>query len=521
MNAGRLIRSRSTWLLLVGLVPVIAAGTLAHINDFDGLYGQDAFAYYRYAVDDLRAQLYPPPPFFWPPGYPLLTLLMTLFVGITPLAGQWVSLMCGGLTVAFTGLLTREVWHSNDNSAHIAALVAGLTMAFTGQLWQSSAVIMADTLSLAAATLGMWALVRCRRLVTERTGYTRAAHWLALAFGALAYAMITRWIYGAVALIAAPLALAIVYRVWQTSPRRGLVCCLLAAIPALVILGPVLLPALMTSPSTDTTFGGNFQNQLTRWDIQHALQRDFINPDGYLSYRLPNAVYYSIMPARPFYFGPVLAVFALVGLLTILRRRAVGKFAPLLAWWIVVYLLLVGGPQQNVRFGLSYMPPLAALAGIGAAALWSWSEQYNGGKRAGKVTAGLAAVIGAGLLWAGIGAVQWTQDFIDHQKNSLQTVRWAEAHIPPDGQVIALGLTLTMQHYTPLETYEIYSLTVAEVAAIIEHDRPTYLLLDVANVETQWRDQTPALHYGWLRDVPGLTRVDQRGSFTLFRVNNT
>src|SRR5258708_247038 len=80
---------------------------------FDGLYGQDPFAYFGYAIGPLRAPLLslkPWPPFFWPPGFPLLITLGSLLFGASPLVGQWISLLAGSLVPAFTYALAREIW---------------------------------------------------------------------------------------------------------------------------------------------------------------------------------------------------------------------------------------------------------------------------------------------------------------------------------------------------------------------------------------------------------------------------
>ena len=64
------------WLLfLPGLVVLFAAGMLIVVNRFDGLYGQDAYAYFDYATVSLYQRWYPPPPFFWPPGYPCISMI--------------------------------------------------------------------------------------------------------------------------------------------------------------------------------------------------------------------------------------------------------------------------------------------------------------------------------------------------------------------------------------------------------------------------------------------------------------
>src|SRR5438105_14880554 len=68
------------------LVRALAIG----LTQFDGLYGQDAFAYYDYArelwqrVHNLQA----PEPFWWPLGYPALVALAFSLGGLTPPAAQ-------------------------------------------------------------------------------------------------------------------------------------------------------------------------------------------------------------------------------------------------------------------------------------------------------------------------------------------------------------------------------------------------------------------------------------------------
>src|SRR3989442_1324957 len=104
---------RFRWLSLLPTVLVAAAGLVAlALTRFDGLYGQDSFAYFDYATGPLRQgllHLQPPPPFFWPPGYPLLVALMSVVVGIIPLAGQIVSITAVATVPAFTLLLAAEI----------------------------------------------------------------------------------------------------------------------------------------------------------------------------------------------------------------------------------------------------------------------------------------------------------------------------------------------------------------------------------------------------------------------------
>ena len=68
-------------------MPTVAAGltqTIVLLERFDGLYGQDPFAYFYYSTGALRdslLELRRPPPFFWPPGYPVFLSLVYRAMG--------------------------------------------------------------------------------------------------------------------------------------------------------------------------------------------------------------------------------------------------------------------------------------------------------------------------------------------------------------------------------------------------------------------------------------------------------
>src|SRR5260370_18931279 len=172
--------------LLLALLLAVPAAALTIRYGFDGLYGQDAYAYFDYATGSVRQsiqQFKPLAAFFWPPGYPLLVALTSFVLGPSPLAGQVVSLVMGALVPVLTALLVRELWPEDVP----LALLAGALVALCGQLWQSSIVVMADPTGLALATLGGFALAR----------YGRQGHlaWVLVAPAALAYATPGRRIY--------------------------------------------------------------------------------------------------------------------------------------------------------------------------------------------------------------------------------------------------------------------------------------------------------------------------------------
>jgi hypothetical protein len=77
-----------------------------------------------------------------------------------------------------------------------------------------------------------------------------------------------------------------------------------------------------------------------------------------------------------------------------------------------------------------------------------------------------------------------------------------------------------LQHYGQHEALDLFDLQPDELPALLGDGRPTYVLLDVDNVEDQWRGRSPALNYAWLRDSRGLEPLGQQAGLSLFRVGH-
>jgi hypothetical protein len=486
--------------LVPGILLALAAGVIALRRGFDGLYGQDAYAYFDYSTASVRQSLLhlqPLEPFFWPPGYPLLVAVTSLAVGAQPLAGQLVSLFMGALVPILTILLARELFPEE----RALPLLAGAIVAVSGQLWQSSVVVMADTTGLALATFSAWALVRFAS--------GRHAAWLVAASAALAYATLARWIYGIVALPFAAYALvALIHR----SARRGqtLVAAVLAVGVAGLILGPMVGPplaGLLSHPNQPAPFAGNFQ--VYSWSPLNALRHDFFTADGHLEYSLPNSIYYAIAPANLAFFGPLLAVWVLVGLFAALAWPRPTSLL-IVGWAASVFLFHAGAPWQNFRFTLAYMPPLGILAAAGLLLAWR-RLRYP-------IRLLVPACAALGLLVATAGAVRLNERFIDTKEQELSLVDWVQTQTPTDAQLFTFGPTLAFRHYSSLPTFDLFDLTASDIQDILGAPAPHYLLVDEASVEDQWLNQPPSTNFLMLRDSPGLDRLGAQGSYTLYRV---
>lgn len=488
-------------LTLVVALPVVL---LIQRHGFDGLYGQDAFAYYGYAMETVRHNLQAlqlPAPFFWPPGYPLLVALLSFIVGPQPLAAQIVSLVAGALVPLLTALLAAELWRGENQEATTAriALAAGLIAALTPQLWQSSAVSMSDTAALAAATLGILALLRYER--------TQRGALLALASAALAFAMLTRMLFAALALIAA-------FYAFILLARRSLKTAAAHAAPAAAAALLVLAPLLVTLGQPQALPGGEGQAFLGHfgpnwWRLRHALQNEFVTGNGHLRYSLVNGLYYALTPAHRYYFTPLLAPLLLPGLWRLWKQRTLRRFLILLGWPVVIYLVLIGYPAQNFRFALAFLPPLAILVAAGLDLAW---QAARGARPL------LLLALAASALWMIYGGWTLSESFMARKQADLAAVRWVQNQIPAQAQLFTFGITLTVEHYTELEVHDVYHHTPASINSLLQQRPPAYLLLDTGNIAQQWAQHAPGQNYRYLQQEVGLNPLGDHRQYTLFAI---
>ncbi|RIK43560.1 MAG: hypothetical protein DCC55_05270 [Chloroflexi bacterium] len=480
---------------------------------FDGLYGQDAFAYYQQALaiaERLPQGLPPPTDFFWPNGYPLLAALLMTVLGRNESAAQLTSVLCGAALAPLAYGLSRDLL---GKMGHQVGILAGLVLAVAGQPVLSSVVIMADMAALFWAMLAAWLLVRSWRNGRVQQGY------LVSAGVALGLAVVTRWLY---ALLALPFIAYALYRAWRTpTPPHALLA------PVLGGFG-VLLPQVWLSLHRPE---GLMHSWLLNWRPGNAFERQFEHIDGHYSYALPVGLYYLQPLVHPNFMVPLLGLAALWGIRHLWRERgsteAQGALILLGGWLGVVYLFLVGIPYENFRFGLTLYLPAVLLAGAGVEALrtepprfvlrWFKTRQPSGEGQ----TIWQRSVLGvfgvcllAMALWAGFSAERMLA-----AHNQSKTIAHQVANlVPEDATLLAFGLTLTLQHYTERDVVELYNLH-GETLDAATASAPVYLLLDLENVAQQWRDRPPALHYEWLRTHRTLTPVADFPPYSLFLVS--
>ncbi|MBE7553537.1 MAG: hypothetical protein HS126_20900 [Anaerolineales bacterium] len=490
---------------------------------FDGLYGQDAYAYLQQALaitQNLPQGRPPPLDFFWPNGYPLLIAFFTLFVGQTTWAGQMPALLSGAALSPLVFLLYENLFSDpvkiNSNliiRSDSGGLWTGLIVAFAGQPILSSVVVMADMPALFWATLAAWLVVRAVHLPPSKKFSPALLFFTAGA--ALALAIISRWLY---ILIAPALGLYAIFnyrsiqRGWKAVlvlPPKLWVPVLMAVLSGSIILAPQLWLSL-NKPE------GLAHSWLLGWNPANFFRREFENIDGHFVYQLPNWIFYAQPAGHPAYIFPLLGLASAWGVWRLGRARQWGPLILLLGWTAPVYLFLAGIPYQNFRFGLTLYLPLVLLTGFGLAEFFSRNNVDAPLPVFREVILKIAITLSlAGMLaWA----YPMLDSFLTVQNRSKIIARQVEQTLPPEASLITFGLTLTVQHYTRLNALEFFFLDQTSLKTLAESSDALYLLLDLPGIETQWRGKTPQINYQWLKENRNLIKIGEFPPYTLFKV---
>src|SRR5512136_348353 len=319
MAARREDLAAAGWPLALTLIALFVRIGSAAATSFDGLYGQDPFAYFDYArtLHGALHTLTPPPPFFYPIGYPLFVAVGMLLVGVQPLAGQAVSVLAGALAAPASYALVREI----KPGSRFGAVVAGLLAAFAPQLVISSLSVNSDAAAFLFALLSAVAIARyVARLETR---------WLALAALALGMAVLTRWVYAWATLPWAAAAF-VAWRGASLPLRKRLAAASLA-----VAIGGAVVGSQFAGDLRAGRFSHVGDVAMVRWDPANALRTEITNADGVFHYPVPVAAYYALPIVHPAFVFPLLAPLALLGLVS-LRRAFVPHTVLLLGWLLVM-----------------------------------------------------------------------------------------------------------------------------------------------------------------------------------------
>ncbi len=484
-------------------VALLVAGVTRLVYPFDGLFGQDAFAYFRFARAIWPHLLHgaPLPDLFWPRGYPIAVAALLPLVGGGPVAGQLVSTLALAWTAAATLLLTAELDRRRRGGAPadggappdgVAPAVAGLVVAGSGIVLRSSQVVMADGLAIACVATALWCFARHLR--------ERRAAWLVGAAVAVAFGGVTRWQIG---LLALPLVAAAVLdaRARHAPPAWG--AFILAGLAGLAVVIPQLWSA------HGVPYALEQHEWLQRWSPLNALRRDFFTREGHAHHLLPVGLFYLGRVGWPDALFPTIAALAALGAFTLLRGRRAVELALLVGWPVVNWIFISGIPYENPRFLWPTLPALGALAGLGARALVA---RFPARRQ-------LLALAFLASLVAGLGLAAREHGRTVARKNAERTlVDWVDARVPAGTTLLMHGGGMMIERYGRTRVRETFLLTPAELPSLLARECPCFELENPTEIAAGERGPGPASFFAALRAQAGLTPIASRGPLVLYRV---
>jgi len=503
------------WLFLLALGIRLL---LIAVTQLDGLYGQDAFAYFGCArqILDAHAGEIPCSSLYWPLGFPALAALFMLGSHGSPFGAQLASVVTGSAIAPLAYWLVLEsgvAQHAPREESRRSGIAAGLLLAFCGALLMSSILIMSDAPGLFWATLSACLLLRW-----ERAAHPRGQSlWLTLAALALVLAIVTRWIFGGLlvpfgAFVVHSLVrrMRAVHATGALVPQGFMAGTVVSLGLAATVFLLILLPQLYINQHSGAPVVSH--GWVVNWNPLHAVHRSFDNPDGHFDYRLPPILFYAEPLFHPLFLFPLLTPCVLFGAWS-LRRS---PLLILLGGWITaLYLYLIGIPYENARFGLAFFAPVAVLAGVGLMRM-----PLPGRLRA----AGEADSLRRWLLLAVSLALSIPFAYRDVARFSasraLETAatQYLRSQLPADATVVTFELSVSLPYYTQFRIFDLYDQSPQSLRPVVCGNPSVYLYVQKEKLETQWIHKTPAENFHWLRDRVGLEEIGSNGTWTLYRI---
>jgi hypothetical protein len=291
-----------------------------------------------------------------------------------------------------------------------------------------------------------------------------------------------------------------------------------ALFPAAVVLGLQIWLIFVVRPEPDLgplPFAGDLTHLNgtdSMWSWLHLFQHRFVTADGVRQVQVSNAVFYSGGAFLPEYLTPLFLPVVAIGIVTTVKRYPRALLL-LLSWPAVLLCFDAGLAQQNPRYILAALPPIALLAGVGMAVVWEWLGSWMRAPAAVLSCAGLFAVAASGL--AGVGTLN------RERNDDLQVATWTVARVPARATTLSFGITLTLQHATALHVLDLSVLSQHDLQQLILKKKAVYVLAQIPVMTGQFAALPTGLNYRFLRTGPGLIPIGVFHGYTLAQVRPT
>lgn len=492
-------KSNAYYLILLYILSFVFRLLIIVFFKFDGLYGQDAYAYLDFSKRFLESltifQI--PPNFYWPIGFYIFTSVFTVFTwGNVDLAGLLVSLNSGSLCAGFVYLLAYEITYNiNKPERKNLSLYAGLITAFSPILVKQSIVIMSDSLALMFAAWGMWQFVKYFR--------SNKLKHITFAFIMFSLSVMTRYAF---ALLSVPVLAYIIYNIVARKSLRlkYIKHTLIAFLAGIVVFSPQLY-YLFTHGVSYFQYEGEHGTWASSWNFFNFFKNDFTTFDGTMHYRLWNGLYY----LSPVYHPMYLLIFGfpfLTGLYLLIKKKQIIILLLLFGWIAVYYIYLSGNPFQSLRYTMSFLPAMVVVSAYGLAEI-RIKYIYK------------MLFLYPGILLFVLYGVYHISGFVEQKDKELEVVNLVKISIPESSTVFAFDITMAVNHYTNLNAHEFFNNSEHEIKEKINSSPDgTYFILPVEAIKTQWKGLPLEKKYEFIKNNYPVQTVAAINKFTIFKI---
>jgi len=305
---------------------------LLRLAGFDGMVGQDGYAYVDYARN-IRQWLQGgvhPGDFFWPPGYPLLGAMISFLGFSVPFSMQLVSCLSLSGTLIFTGRLIKCYYPQHENkSLYTYLFLFGL---FAPYFFRNGMVTTSDMTACLMVSLVLY-------YAYQYVQHFKLSHLVVVAI-AVSIGALVRY---PVAVILAPLVIYLAW-IWLRKVKNQW--------HLLVVLIPLAVISFYLLFKPDyTSFLGH--KALGSWSVSNYFTGTFNTDDGRTTHILPNLIFIFSPFYHPGWIWPGL-VFSWFVFKS--KEGLSGLFLFGLLPYLTYALFLAGNPDQNPRHLLIGFP---------------------------------------------------------------------------------------------------------------------------------------------------------------------
>lgn len=466
--------------ILLILIPLTIMGCL-RLAGFDGMVGQDGYAYVDYAraIRGWISGGAHPGPFIWPPGYPLAGALLS-FAGISvPWSMQLVSTFSLIGTLVVIGRMLKMIYPTESvQGIFYYLLLFGL---FAPYFLRIGMVTTSDMLACFMVSV-------CIYSGYSYTLFQRGTYLMVAAF-AFSFGTLIRY---PVAVVLAPVVLYLIYR-WMHSFKIVNLAVLL--IPLVVF---IIYRLFNEDPSSLLS-----HQAIRSWQLSNFVARSFNTQEGFTQHFLPSGLFV----LSPF-FHPGFIWAGFIFLILSLRTKQITR-----GFWfftILPYLtfacFLAGYPDQNPRHLLVAFPIVLLICYYGFGQLSRSPKVRNF-----TIPIFIVLLLMQSLLSARAFRASFLRNALEQKITARIKISKGEADVP-----ILYGFDMDVAVASRGVPFEVRNLFREEYASF---ERGALVLFNEKGLTGQWKGKNPMINWEKLKNNYRLITIESyENGWQLYRI---